>query len=188
MRNILIYLVLGLTFSSLAFSQINCTPVSVESNYQDALKGIEIQVVTLRKVLGGEDLGDFAVTELFGHDYKVEKSAEHIKMLKDQMKKEGVAPEHMSLKNCLVELKRDSDLNKLKEVSSARHELRVKLFEKNKDLKGSLKESLEGQSEIPTLKKELTESKKNSELEKQELEKDLIESETKFLSENNGEI
>lgn len=177
-----------LSISTSTFSQATCDKKVVTANYNAAVIGIDKQIIVLNQALKGEDLGDFAIDDLFGHNFEEKNSEIIIKKLKEQIKKEGVAPEHTSLKNCLVTLGLGPELLNLKEISLARHILRVNLFEKNRDLKGGLKESLEGQSEIPNLKKELSEDKKQSEITKQELEKSLIESESTTSRATPGEL
>ncbi len=161
-----------LQFISLSVvAETDCSVEETRKKWTQVNTDIQALNLNLSLALKGERLGNFSISDLFGHDYKVDESGEYLDKIKKQLKRDGVPIEYIGLKNCLIKLKQQEELQELFLVSQKTLELRTELLENDKKLSGSLQAQLSGQSEIPELKKEINEDRKKSELEREELER-----------------
>ncbi len=183
MKNLLCVLLFNIfIFSIPGFTQIDCQKKNINSLYKDAQQRLNLTITQLNSVLKGEKVEGSILSEVFEHDYNVLDDKTIEKLKQDQKRNLGVAPEHLYLVNCLMELNKSEQREDLISLSEKVNLLKVELYKKNKKLNNALKSNLDNSSAIPSLKDQLSKSNDISENEKVLLEKSLADDEVKIES------
>ncbi len=169
---------------SLAYADTDCDKSKTLESFKSSKQIILNQVKQLSLVSSGVVNRGVSLNNIFGHNFKLEESDSYIqKLQKLNEREDGIAPENRTLSYCLKKLKLKSYQNELIKISKEFNNLKIQLFNKNKNLNDLFKKSLEVQADLPEFQKELQKESIESQKIKKELEQDLLKSEGQSLKE-----
>ncbi|WP_417334734.1 AAA family ATPase [Halobacteriovorax marinus] len=164
-----------------------CIKSEVLSLNDTVVGNIEHRIVGIKNVLSGKGGDSSLIWNVFGNDFDFNRSDEYISKLETiNSKSRGISEEYEYLSNCLKELKLTKRMDQLEKLSIEYNNFKVQLFKKNKALNNSIKLSIDSNSSIPSLAKEIDEEFIVLEKSKRDIEKELAQNESKTLIDSNS--
>ncbi len=171
-------IILCILYTSLTFSQ-ECQKKQVEENYQSAISTLTTKADKLEKIIGGENIGDFSLQDVFGLDFKIEQTPQRILKLENILSSDApVSVEHQNLYKCLVDFQKIDSKEKLVKLSGLYINLKIELLKKNNLLDDSLRQTDLTGTSLPQIKEQINQENTSALKLKKELENDLIKSES----------
>lgn len=187
LKNITKLIFFFLIFSTNVFAENKCVRSEINSLNDTVIGNIQQRKVGIKNVLEGRGGDSSLIWNVFGHNFDYLKTNQYIKNLEIINKdSKGISPEYEFLSNCLKELKLTRKYNNLVKLSREYNNLKIDLLKKNLLLNNTIKLSIDSNSAIPSLAKEINDEYSKLQSLKREIEKDLARNESKVIEEDSS--
>ncbi|MCB9061299.1 MAG: AAA family ATPase [Halobacteriovoraceae bacterium] len=170
-------------FSTSSYSS-TCRNSEIQKKYEIVSDNFLKESEKIHKLLVGEKVENYTIQSIFGIDFDVKKTDEYIQkqisIIQDQ---EGVFLENKTLSECLVQLGKNEQNKKLKELTVNLINQKIELLKRNQTLNDTLRESHITESTLPEIREKIDRDSAQARIVKENLEDSLIKKQSETFKE-----